>query len=274
MDQEACESLGKILLVGGGKMGEAILAGLVSNELIENARITVAEPGAARRDFLEETYSVRLVADAAEALPADTVILAVKPQVISSVLESLVASGSIDGSLVVSIAAGITCETLEAGLPENCSVVRVMPNTPLLVACGMSVVSAASRTRAGDAALVRELLASMGKAELVDERYQNAACAISGSGPAYFACMVDALARAGVNEGLTRDLAQELALQTMKGTAELIEQTKTHPQILIDNVSSPGGTTIAGLLAMEEAGFVTAVGKGVAAAARRAEELG
>lgn len=264
---------GRIAVVGGGRMGEAITGGLIAANAVAADRFAVVEPADARRSELSSAYGVAVTADGPAAVSeADVVLLAVKPQVLDEVVTSLAEAAA--GKLVISIAAGASTARLEALLPEGTRVVRVMPNTPALVRQGMSVVSGGSAASTADVELARELFAAIGDALVLDERYQDAAGAISGSGPAYFALVVDALARAGVRHGLSRDVAQELAIQTMRGTADLIEATGQHPQAVIDAVSSPGGTTIAALEAMERAGIRSALADGVSAAVKRTKELG
>lgn len=262
---------GSLAVIGGGRMGEAIIAGLVESGAVAASGITVAEPSQERRDELAARYGVHCAADGSKALPAATVILAVKPQVIDSVVTEL--SSSLSTTLVISIAVGVSCAHLEALLPAGTAVVRVMPNTPAMVGAGMSVVSGGNEASAEQIALVRALFEVLGASIVLDERHQDAAAAISGSGPAYFALVVEALARAGVRQGLPRDTAQLLAVQTMSGTARLIEKTGTHPAALIDAVSSPGGTTIAALEALEARAVRAAFAEAVAAAVARTREL-
>jgi len=261
-----------LAVVGGGRMGEAIVRGLLESGTLTVGQITVAEPSEVRRADLTAEYGVRCVASGVEALPAEIVILAVKPQVIDAVVTDL--AKSLGESLVVSIAVGVSCLRLESLLTETTPVVRVMPNTPAMVGEGMAVVSGGTAATAEQIELVRALFATMGKALVLDERYQDAAAAISGSGPAYFALVVDALARAGVRHGLSRGVAQTLAVQTMLGTARLIEEGDLHPEALVDGVSSPGGTTIAAIEALESHAVRSAFAEAVAAAVRRAKELG
>jgi pyrroline-5-carboxylate reductase len=264
---------GSLLVVGGGRMGEAIIGGLLDAGVMPAEAITVVEPDLARRDTITGSLRVRCVESIIDVAPgADLVLLAVKPQVIDSVVSGI--SSAVKGAVLISIAAGITTGRLEALLPEGTPVVRVMPNTPALVGTGMAVVSGGSAASAEQVETVRALFGEIGEALIVDERYQDAASAISGSGPAYFALIVDSLARAGVRQGLTRDVAELLAVQTMRGTAELIERTGQHPQAVIDAVASPGGTTIAALEAMQREGLPTALAEGVAAAVKRSKELG
>ena len=212
------------------------------------------------------------MADGADALPADVALIAVKPQVAETVISAL--SEKLADTLVVSIIAGFTCAHLESLLPVGTAVVRVMPNTPAMVGEGMAVVSGGNEATDEEVDLVRALFATVGRAVVVAENYQNAATAISGSGPAYFALVVDALARAGVRQGLPRDVAESLAVQTMLGTARLLEESGQHPAALIDGVASPGGTTIAAIERLEAGGLRAAFAEAVAANVKRAEELG
>jgi pyrroline-5-carboxylate reductase len=263
---------GTITVIGGGRMGEAIVGGLLASGAVAPEQFTIAEPSANRRAELTVAHAVRCVAHASEALPADVALLAVKPQIADGVIGGL--AEGLGSSLVVSIVAGFTCAHLESLLPEGTAVVRVMPNTPAMVGEGMAVVSGGDEATADDVLLVESLFAQIGRAVVVDERYQNAATAISGSGPAYFALVIDALSRAGVRQGLPRDVAQALAVQTMLGTARMLEETGVHPEVLIDGVSSPGGTTIAAIEALEAGGLRAAFADAVAANVARSQELG
>jgi len=264
---------GRLAVIGGGKMGEAIVSGLLAAGVVDAAMISIAEPFAARRDELSRRFSVAVSQTGSGAVvSADVVLIAVKPQIIDEVVREL--SGSVSGAIVVSIAAGISCARLESMLPEGVPVVRVMPNTPAMVGEGMALVSGGLAATPDQVELVASLFESIGRAVVIDECYQDAGTAISGSGPAYFALVIDSMARAGVSEGLSREIAQELAVQTMKGTAIMLQETGIHPEQLIDGVSSPGGTTIAAITALEEQGVRAAFGHAVSAAVRRSRELG
>lgn len=262
----------RLAIVGGGRMGEAIAVGLISAGTLGPASIVVAEPLQTRRSELAAAHGLRCIADPTEAVHgSDIVLLAVKPQIMDSVLETI--AGSVGDALVISIAAGTSCARLESHLAPGTAVVRVMPNTPALVHAGMSIVSGGSEATAEQVDLVREMFSSLGKVAVLDERYQDAAAAISGSGPAYIALVVDSLARAGVRHGLPREVAEELALQTVAGTATLIDTTGQHPGQVIDTVASPGGTTIAAIEALEAGGVRAAFASAVSAAVARAKEL-
>ncbi|MEI7814575.1 MAG: pyrroline-5-carboxylate reductase [Coriobacteriia bacterium] len=263
---------GTMTVVGGGRMGEAIVAGLLKSGVVSAGAITVAEPDAERRETLSTSLGVACVSGAEQALPTSVALIAVKPQIAEAVLEGL--SAALADALVVSIVAGFSCARLESLLPVGTAVVRVMPNTPAMVGEGMAVISGGSDATEEEVDLVRALFAQIGRAVVVEERFQNVATAISGSGPAYFALVVDSLARAGVAEGLPREVAQALAIQTMRGTAVLLEETGQHPEALIEGVSSPGGTTIAAIQRLEASGLRAAFADAVAANIKRAEELG
>jgi pyrroline-5-carboxylate reductase len=262
-----------LVVVGGGRMGEAIVGGLLDSGGFAVTDITVADPSAERRAAVS-ALGVRCVADATEVLDgAVMVLLAVKPQVIGVVVSAL-SSALPEGALVVSIAAGVTCARLESLLRAGTAVVRVMPNAPALVRAGMSVVSGGSLASAAQVDEVRAMFASLGDAVVLDEFHQDAATAISGSGPAYVARFVDALVVAGTRNGLAPDVATRLALQTLMGTAALMRETNRTPEQIIETVASRGGTTVAALEQLDEHGFDRSVSAAVDAAVRRAKELG
>lgn len=264
---------GTLAVIGGGRMGAAIVGGLVASGAVEAGRIVVAEPDEARRTDLARETGVRTVADGRDALAdAAVALLAVKPQVIQAVIADL--ADALAPTLVVSIAAGWSTARIEGLLPAGTAVVRVMPNTPALVGEGVALISAGSETSAAQLELVRALFSSIGTALVIDEKLQDAGTAISGSGPAYVALVVDALARAGVAQGLSRDVAERLAIDTMLGTAVLLKETGMHPSQVIDAVASPGGTTIAALERLEAGGVRAAFADAVSAAVRRSSELG
>lgn len=264
---------GKLFIVGVGKMGEAILAGLLASRYIAPEAIVAVEPSAERRVVLESAYEVATASSVHDCAfgPDDVVLVAVKPQVIDGVLTDV--NRLCSESLVISIAVGINTSHLEQVLYSGAPVVRVMPNTPALVGEGMALVSGGSRTNQNQIQLVLDLFGSIGRAVIIPEYLQNAGAAISGSGPAYFALFIDGLARAGVAAGLSRDVAQMLACQTMLGTAEMLLETGQHPEELIDGVSSPGGTTIQAIATLERYGVRAALNDAVESAIQRAEEL-
>lgn len=273
MQETLAKRLGRILIVGGGHMGQAICAGLLDAGGISPADVCVANPGAEKRTQIEDTYDCNTVKTSSDGLPADTIVLAVKPDVVPDVAAELAAAG-IGDALVISVAAGVSTARLEAFFETPVPVVRVMPNTPLVCGQGMSAVSPGAHATPGQARLVQELFGSMGRAVVIPEDQQDIACAVSGSGPAYFELVVEAIARSAERLGMRYATARELALQTMLGTAVLVDETGQDLPSAIAAVSTPGGTTAAALEAMRAGGLEDALGAGVEAATRRSRELG
>lgn len=266
--------LGRVLIVGGGRMGQAIARGILSIDGFSEDDLVIVNPGASKRALIEEELGISTVADCVQALPADVIILAVKPAKVPEVAKALAAAGISDKTLVISIAAGVSTQSISDALAASNPVVRVMPNTPLVVGCGMSAVSGGVSCNASSVELARALFASMGSAVVVDESLQDAVVAVSGSAPAYFELFAELIARKGEELGLDYETALELVMQTMRGTARLIIETGQSLPDAIDAVSSPGGTTIAALDAMRAAGVEDAIRDGVEAAEKRSKELG
>lgn len=272
----------RFVIVGGGKMGEAILSGWLASaekpaDAIAASDVVVVDPGAERRAHLADAYGVACVASVADAPAADVVVLSVKPQVMMGVLaecrELDAFKATETGPLYVSIAAGLTTASLVEALPEGVPLVRVMPNMPLMVGAGASAVCASSTSSEEHVDYVASLFGCLGRAVVVDESDMDAVCAVSGSGPAYVAAMVEAMRDAAAAEGLAADLAETLALQTVLGTARLIAETGVSPADARIAVCSPGGTTLAALDAMNEKGFAEVFQAGISAAVRRSKEL-
>ena len=276
----------RFLIVGGGKMGEAILKGWINSQsqpadVIGAADVAVAEPSTERRAQLVADHGVVCAASAADAVAAgfepDVVVLAVKPQVMTSVLADMVQveafQGGASGPLFVSIAAGLPTSALEASLPAGASLVRVMPNMPLAIGAGASGVCAGANATSDQVDYVAALFGCLGRAVVVAEHDMDVVCALSGSGPAYVAAMIEALRDAAASEGLSAELAEALALQTVLGTARLIDETGADVGATRESICSPGGTTIAALDAMNAAGFEHVFAEGVHAAVQRSKEL-
>jgi len=273
----------KILVVGGGKMGEGIVAGwLAATEepagSLGSANIVVVEPGDTRRRFLVETHGVSCVADVSKvAFTPDVVVLAVKPQVMGDVLTCISACDALVGqagrTLFISIAAGLPTASIEAGLPGAQSVVRVMPNMPLAIGAGASGVCGGANATEDQIDYVARMFGCLGRAVVVDEGDMDVVCALSGSGPAYVAALVEALRDAAAARGLDVALAQELALQTVLGTARLIDETGVSPAQARESICSPGGTTLAALDALYQAGFTEMFDAAIEAAVKRSKEL-
>ena len=264
----------RLAFVGGGVMAEAIIGGALGAGLVAPADVSVGEPVAARREQLAEAHGVGVFADNAEAVRgAELAFLAVKPQSLGEVMPGL--GRALEASqTVVSIVAGATMDALTGGL-GHAAVVRVMPNTPAQIGEGMSVWTASDAVSADAREAVGSILRTLGdEVYAPDEKLIDMATALSASGPAYVFLFVEALIDAGVYLGMARDTARRLALQTVLGSARLVERTGRHPAELRDMVTSPGGTTIAALRAMEAGGFRAAVADGVVAAYDRSQALG
>lgn len=269
----------QFVMIGGGKMGEAMVAGWISSEKtpaadFDASTFTVVDPGQDRREYLADTYGVRCVSDASEVESVDVVILAVKPQVMDEVVAGLSRLEAFGSALFVSVAAGVTTDCLVRQLPSQARVVRTMPNTPLLVGQGATAVCKSSTSSDADVSFVQALFNCLGMAREVDEDQMDAICAVSGSGPAYVCAMIEAVTQAGVEQGLPRELAESLFLQTVYGTARLLRETGQSPEEVRTAVSSPGGTTLAALDAFKQGGLDEVYAQGVVAAAKRSKELG
>jgi pyrroline-5-carboxylate reductase len=263
----------KFACIGGGNMAEAILKGLLSGGILPED-VTVAEPVEQRRRYLVDTYGIGTTEDNSVAVGrGEVVILAVKPQVSMAAVQSLAAEVS-SGKLFVSIMAGITTSVLENTLPQGARVVRVMPNTPALVLQAAAAISPGASASDEDVSLALEIFNLLGTACTVNEKLLDAVTGLSGSGPAYVFTFVEALSDAGVKNGLPRDIATRLAAQTVFGSAKMILDTGEHPALLREKVTSPGGTTIAGLHVLEKEGFRGTVMTAVDAATNRSIELG
>lgn len=256
-------------------MATALIRGFLRAGLYSPAELCASDVDPAKRARLKRRERVRSFADNASVVQRSrTVILAVKPQIIDTVLAEIRPHVR-PGQLFISIAAGVTTSRIEAGLGREARVVRVMPNTPALLGKGMAVVVLGKHAKAADERLSLRLLRAVGKVRAVsDERLLDAVTGLSGSGPAFAYLFAEALAAGGVKAGLTAELAEELARQTLLGAAAMLEESSESPQRLRAMVTSPGGTTLAGLGELEKHGFFDAVAGAVVAAARRSQELG
>jgi len=264
----------RLAFIGGGNMAEALLRGILTANRMQAVEILATDVRDERLAYLQTTYGIGVSSDnAAAARQAETVLLAVKPQNMDRVLAEL--KGAVgEAQLLISIAAGIATATIAAYFPHPVRVVRVMPNTPALVLEGMSAVSGGRYATPQDFEMAQRLFEAVGKVVVVDESLMDAITGLSGSGPAYVFLMIDALADAGVKMGLPRDVSLALAAQTVRGAARLVLETGKHPGELKDMVTSPGGTTIAGLHALEQGGVRASLINAVEAATRRSRELG
>jgi pyrroline-5-carboxylate reductase len=263
----------KIAFIGGGQMAEAMIGGLLSGQVCSAESIWAADPVAERRDRLKSQFGSRVGPTNREAVVwADVVVLAVKPQMLPAVLSEL--GSTLAHALVISIVAGVMIRTIEEQTGSATRVVRAMPNTPALIREGMTALAPGAGVSNDDVRLVRTMFEAVGLVVLVEERMMDAVTGLSGSGPAYIFQAIEALADGGVMMGLPRQTAELLAAQTVLGSARLVLESGVHPAQLKDRVASPGGTTIAGLHQLEQAGFRAALMAAVEAATIRSKELG
>jgi pyrroline-5-carboxylate reductase len=260
-----------IAILGAGKMGEALLSGVLRAGR-RPAELMVTVRREERGALLRERYGVEVVGTAEAAKAADTLVLAVKPQDMDALLAEL-RPRLPGGKLVISMAAGIPTSFIEARLPENVPVVRVMSNTPVHVDQAMSVVSAGSHADEEHLKLAEDLLSPVGKVLRIPESLQDGATALSGSGPAYFYYLVEAMVDAGILLGMPRAAALEMVIQSAVGAAIMLRDSGEHPVLLREAVTSPGGTTIAAIRELERHGVRAAVLEAIEAARDRGREL-
>ncbi len=259
----------KLQMIGGGKMAEALLGGLVERGWAEADEIHVVEPAPERRAALRAAHPDLSVGET----PVDGVdaVIAVKPNIVAAVLPGLAAVGV---PRVLSIAAGVRTSAIEEGLPDGTAVVRCMPNTPALVGRGAAAISPGSDAGDEDLEWAAGILSAVGTVATVDEADLDAVTGVSGSGPAYVFHLAEALTAAGIAQGLSRDIADALTRQTLLGAAALLSESGEDPAVLRRNVTSPGGTTQAGLEVFADADFMGLVARVVKAATDRSRELG
>jgi pyrroline-5-carboxylate reductase len=264
----------KITIIGGGKMGEVLAGGITAKELVPAGNVSVTDVVQDRLTYLKNKYEVNVSGDNAKsARGADIIILAVKPQMMAEVLAPL--AKVIDKTkLVISIAAGIPIGFIEGYLRKGTRIVRVMPNTPALIGEGAAALARGGGATEADIAVAQKIFDSVGVTVIVKEELMDAVTGLSGSGPAYVFIVIDALSDAGVLMGIPRDVSLKLAAKTVLGAAKLCLETGKHPGELRDMVTSPGGTTIAGIKALENGGLRAALINAVEAATLRSKELG
>jgi pyrroline-5-carboxylate reductase len=264
----------KVGFIGGGNMGEALIKGLVAANLVPPEAIYASDVRIERLRALDQQYGIQLLQDNAELVrQADVVILAVKPQIMAPVVRQISAAVS-RKKLLISIAAGVSTMTIRAALGKEARLIRVMPNTPALVLEGVTAIAKADGLEPGDLDTAGEIFSAVGRVVILDEDLMDAVTGLSGSGPAFVALVIESLADGGVKMGLDRITAMTLATQTVLGAARLMLETGMHPGALKDMVSSPGGTSIAGVHALEEGGIRHTFMLAVERATQRSRELG
>jgi pyrroline-5-carboxylate reductase len=261
-------------LIGCGNMGRALVLGLLAAGKHQRADLIASDADGSRRQALSSELGIEVVADnRAVVAKAAVLVLAVKPQIIGDVLADL-APVVAPHHLVISIAAGVTAATVEQRLGGKVRVVRAMPNLPAIVAAGATALAAGSHATAQDVEQARTLFDSVGRTVVVGEAQMDAVTGLSGSGPAYAMLVIEGLADGGVQMGLPRSVALLLATQTVYGASRLLLETGEHPGQLKDRVASPGGTTIAGIDALEQGGVRYTMMNAVKVATERAQLLG
>ncbi len=269
----------KIGFIGGGNMAEAMIKGLLSASFIEAKNVFVSEPSEAKRDTLHAEYKIKVSADNRELVKkCDIIILAVKPQIVQKVLRDIASLVGRD-KLVISIAAGVPIAIMDDVLrggknKKKFSIVRTMPNTPALVQEGVTAIASGEHVRKIDVKIAHRIFEAVGRTVDVEEDQLDAVTGLSGSGPAYIFMLNEALSDAGVKMGLSREVAKTLTIQTVLGSAKLARESGKHPGELKDMVTSPAGTTISGLHALEEGSFHTTLMNAVEDATLRSRELG
>jgi pyrroline-5-carboxylate reductase len=263
----------RISFVGGGRMAEALISGVLSSKLYKPEQIQVADPDTARLDHLKRQYGVQIGATNHEAVVlGDVIVLAVKPQVTAEVLKEI--GDVLAKRLVISVVAGMQLRRIIEACGPQARVIRAMPNTPAMVGEGMTALAIGPGVGEHEVACARQIFESVGRVVPVDERFMDAVTGLSGSGPAYVFLMIEAMVDGGVKMGLPRETASLLAAQTVLGAARMVLETGQHPARLKDEVASPGGTTISGLHRLEQGGLRGLLIDAVEAATKRSQELG
>lgn len=263
----------RIAILGAGKLGQTLIRGLLEAGIASKGTIVATAKTAATRQAVQRHFGVRVEADNRKAAAgASTVIVSVKPQAMGEVLEGI--NGALDArKLVVSTAASVPTSFIEKRIGKPVPVVRTMPNTPCLLRCGMTAIAGGKYAKKEHVDRAERIFTALGRVAVVDERYMDAITGLSASGPAFLYMVIESLAEGGVKVGLPRELATELAAQTMLGAGRMVLETREHPAKLKDVVTTPAGCTIDGILELEEGGLRVALIKAVVRAAARAKEL-
>lgn len=260
--------------IGGGAMAEAILGGVVNSNLLSPDSIVVSDPNSSRLSYLVDTWEIKGVSSNEKvAAEANIIILAVKPPYVKSVLQEIKEELR-EGQLIISIAAGVSLEVMEEVTSlKKAIAVRVMPNTPCLIGQGASAISLGELASEAHGFLVEEIFKAVGIAVVVPETLMDCVTGLSGSGPAYVYIMLEAMIDGAVKMGLPRDIATKLAAQTMVGGAQMVLETAEQPMKLKDQVTTPGGTTIEGIFALENGNIRATLMKAVEAATNKSKEM-
>ena len=259
----------KLSIVGGGKMGEALLSGLLAAEWAPADEISVVEPDDSRRDELQKKY--KETPFSGNLVPSDNYLLAVKPQLVPNICQEL---NNSDPLRVISIAAGVTIASIESQLTSQTAVLRVMPNTPSMVREGMSAIAPGSFATSEDLDWASSILSAVGEVVIVNETALDAVTGLSGSGPAYLFYLAEAMIQAGIANGLEPSVADVLTRQTLLGASTLLTKSGVTPEELRNSVTSPNGTTAAAIEYLQSNDFLSQVQKAISAATDKSKELG
>lgn len=263
----------KISFIGCGNMAKAMIGGMLSSGLCDKTDITASAKSATSREDTAKNMGIKMVADNKEAAAcSEVVILAVKPQMLDGVMEEIKDSLGSD-QLILSVVAGRSVDYIAGFIGQDKHIVRVMPNTPAMVGAGMTTYALGANVTEDEAKCAEQILISFGKAVLLPEHLIDSASAVAGCAPAYVYMFIEAMADAGVAEGLPRKVSYELAAQTLLGSAKMVLETGKHPGELKDAVTSPGGSTIEGVAVLEECGFRGVVIDALRAAANKARNM-
>ena len=265
---------GKVLgIIGCGNIGRALLTGMLEARVIPPSHVRITNRRKERSEDLASRFGVQVSdSNSSCAAEADVLLVAIKPQVCTTILKEIAESAR--GKLIVSVAAGVRTEVMEAHLGERARVIRTMPNTPAVIKQSATAIAPGQHAKPEDLEIAHTIFKAVGRTVAVDESQLDAVTGLSGSGPAYIFLIAEAFADAGVKVGLSREIATDLAIQTIQGAARLLQETNEHPGRLKDQVTSPGGTTITGLYALEAGGLRTTIINAVEAATKRSKALG
>jgi len=262
----------RIGVIGAGKMGTALISGLLKAGVVKKDKICASDVSAQRCDYISKTYGIRCFPDnKAVVANSDIVIIAVEPKHVKEVLEDI--GEKLADQTLVSIAAGISIDFLKKNLRKPVSIVRAMPNNPCMVGAGMTVLTSSPEVSEKEFGVVESIFSSVGRVLVLDERFFDAVTGLSGSGPAYIYLAIEGLVEGGVKSGLPENTAIILAAQTVLGAGKMILETKTHPAKLREMVTTPGGTTIEGLKELERGDVKGFFSRAVERAAQKSREL-